>query len=51
MKKYIKPTIELENLQMSSILLESAPINFKNDGTFDQAKTDSFGDLFGDLFN
>lgn len=52
MKKYIKPTIELENLQMNSILLDSDPINYNNsNGTFDDAKKDSFADLFGNFFN
>ncbi len=51
MKKYIKPTIELENLQMSSILMESKPVSLTDEGTFDAAHEKSFADLFGTFFN
>ncbi len=54
MKKYIKPIIEVENLQMLSSILDvvSQPVGMNEaEGTFDDAKHDSFGDLFGGLFN
>ncbi len=50
MKKYNKPIVELENVDMVSIMLASKPLNKGDTGDFDNSNQESFGNIFGDLF-